>query len=301
MGQSFLSRLTQRALKIDSLLCVGLDPHPSDLAAPTVAAAEAFCMRLIESTSEFAAAFKPNSAFFEAFGPEGMDLLKRLIASISPDISVVLDAKRGDIASSSLAYAQAVFETFRASALTASPYLGQDAVEPFLSNPERGVFLLCKTSNPGSADLQDRLLAPETTGGLNRTVYEQVALLAQAWNRNDNVGLVVGATHPQALQRVRLLAPDLWILSPGVGAQGGDLETALEAGLRPDGLGMLVPVSRQISRASSPAQAARELRDAINQARLRCRPEPIPEPPASFQAFRPKKPSWQRGCWTQAA
>ncbi len=267
MGQSFFSRLTKRAQEIDSLLCVGLDPHPADLVASTVEAARAFCLRLIESTAESATAFKPNAAFFEALGPEGMLLLKDVIASIPAEIPVILDAKRGDIASTSAAYARAAFESLQAGAITVSPYLGRDSVEPFLADPEHGVFLLCKTSNPGSGDLQDRLLASEPLPGANRMVYEQVALLAQAWNQKDNIGLVVGATHPQALQRVRLLAPDLWFLSPGVGAQGGDLETALKAGLRPDGLGMLVPVSRLISRAENPARAAHELRNAINQAR----------------------------------
>ncbi len=240
---------------------MGLDPHPSDLPEATADAAREFCLNLIEATADFAAAFKPNAAFFEAFGPEGIAALQAVIAALPEGIPVILDAKRGDIASTAQAYAQAAFHTLRADAVTVNPYLGREAVEPFLDDPEKGVFLLCKTSNPGAADLQD-LTAPD---GL--TLYEHVAQLAQEWNTNDNLGLVIGATQPEALARVRTLAPDLWILAPGVGAQGGDLEAALQAGLRADGLGMLVPVSRGIARAEDPRQAAQDLRAAINQAR----------------------------------
>ena len=138
-----------------------------------------------------------------------------------------------------------------------NPYLGYDAVEPFLKDPEKGVFLLCKTSNPGSVDLQDQTLS----GG--KLVYEQVASLAREWNGNDNLGLVVGATQPEALRRVRALTPDIWILAPGVGVQGGDLRAALQAGLRSDGLGMLIPVSRSISRAADPHRAAQDIVEAV--------------------------------------
>ena len=217
-------------------------------------------MRLIESTAEVAAAFKPNAAFFEAFGAPGVQVLADVIQAVPEGIPVILDAKRGDIASTAEAYAQAAFSTLKADAITLSPYLGRDSLEPFLINPEQGVFLLCKTSNPGASDLQDLPLGRVQSG---LTLYEQVALLAQQWNVGDNLGLVVGATQPDALARVRELVPDLWILAPGVGAQGGDLDAALNAGLRADGLGLLVPVSRAISRAGDPHQAAIELRDAI--------------------------------------
>jgi uridine monophosphate synthetase len=272
---SFFSRLEDRALQADSLLCVGLDPHAPDLLAPTAEAARDFCLRLVEATSEVAAAFKPNSAFFEAFGPQGIAVLAQVIAAVPAAIPVILDAKRGDIASTAEAYAQAVFRTLGAGAVTISPYLGRDSVEPFLADPERGIFLLCKTSNPGAADIQDLQVVPAghlqamhvghpqaTPGG--QCLYEHVAQLAQSWNSRDNVGLVVGSTQPEALRRVRALAPGLWILAPGVGVQGGDLRLALQAGLRADGLGMLIPVSRALSRAADPARAARELRDQIN-------------------------------------
>jgi len=284
---SFFSRLEQRALQADSLLCVGLDPHPADLPAPTASAAKDFCLRLIEATAELAAAYKPNAAFFEALGPEGFAALGEVIAAVPRSIPVLLDAKRGDIASTAEAYARAAFDTLAAQAITINPYLGRDAVEPFIQDPERGAFLLCKTSNAGSADFQDLVVE----GG--ERLYIQVARLARQWNRQDNVGLVVGATHPESLAAVRLAAPELWILAPGVGAQGGDLPAALRAGLRPDGLGMLVPVSRGISRAEDPGLAADTLRQTINLARQ--------EIPASAHLSSGSEPSALRGAAAKLA
>jgi uridine monophosphate synthetase len=274
----FFTRLTERARKLDSLLCVGLDPHPLDLAEPTPDAARDFCLRLIEATADLALAFKPNAAFFEAFGPEGYAVLREVIAAIPSGIPVILDAKRGDIASTAQAYAQAAYQALGAHAITVSPYLGQDAIEPFLVDPERGVFLLCKTSNPGAADLQDlEIIAGPDTGTLR--LYEYIANLAQRWNTRDNLGLVVGATHPQALRQARRLAPDLWILAPGTGAQGGDLRTALQAGLRQDGAGLLIPVSRSLSRSESPRRAAEELCKAIHQIREEIRESRVESAP----------------------
>jgi uridine monophosphate synthetase len=267
---SFFSRLSQRVQKIDSLLCVGLDPHPEDLPTASALAVKNFCLRLIEQTVKMTAAYKPNIAFFEAFGPEGISVLQELIADIPEEIPVIIDAKRGDIASSAQAYARAIFQTLGAQALTINPYLGRDAIEPFLVDPEKGAFLLCKTSNPGASDLQNAKLAglnPSSNLIVREYLYERVALLATEWNVRDNLGLVVGATQPESLARVRKLAPDLWILAPGVGAQGGNLEGALNAGLRSDGMGILVSVSRGISRADSPRTAAEEIRSRINQAR----------------------------------
>ncbi len=268
----FFSRLAARCQEVDSLLCVGLDPHPADLKENTPQAAREFCLRLVEATAAQTAAFKPNSAFFEAFGPPGLAVLQEVIGSIPGEIPVILDAKRGDIASTAQAYARAAFAAFGAGALTASPYLGHDSLEPLLEDPDHGVFLLCKTSNPGAGDLQDLLLADQPGVAPGEMVYELVARRAVQWNVHDNLGLVVAATYPQALQRVRRIAPDLWILAPGVGAQGGDLQAALQAGLRADGLGMLLPVSRQISRAAHPAVAARELKDLINRQRFALKP-----------------------------
>ncbi|PKO15923.1 MAG: orotate phosphoribosyltransferase [Chloroflexi bacterium HGW-Chloroflexi-10] len=250
---AFMQRLEARARRIDSLLCVGLDPHEADLPVYSARAARDFCLRLIEATHDLALAYKPNVAFFEVFGAEGWQALKDVIAAVPQDIPVVLDAKRGDISSTAQAYAKAVFEGLGADAVTLNPYLGEDSLTPFLIDAQYGAFALCKTSNPGAGDFQDLLLA---NGGL---LYEQVALKAAEWNRLDNLGLVVGATHPEALARVRSAAPLLWFLTPGVGAQGGELAAALQAGLREDGLGMLVPVSRAISRAENPRKAAEVL------------------------------------------
>ena len=155
----FFSRLEARARQIDSLLCVGLDPHTADLSAPTAAAARDFCLRLIEATADQAAAFKPNAAFFEALGPDGWAVLREVIAAAPEGVPMILDAKRGDIASTAEAYAQSAFAGLGADAITLSPYLGRDSLTPFLADPQRGVFLLCKTSNPGAADLQDLALA----------------------------------------------------------------------------------------------------------------------------------------------
>jgi uridine monophosphate synthetase len=261
----FFTHLETRVRQVNSLLCVGLDPHPADLPHPDAAAALAFCQRLVKATHTLAAAFKVNAAFFEIYAAEGYQALRQVIATIPADIPVILDAKRGDIASSARLYAQATFQTLGAHAITANPYLGQDALAPFLEDPQHGVFLLCKTSNPGSKDLQDlHVLGEGSTGG---TLYEHLAGMAQVWNQNDNLGLVVGATHPEALQHVRRLAPDLWLLSPGVGAQGGDLAAALRAGLRADGMGMLITSSRGIARAEDPRLAALDLREAINRVR----------------------------------
>lgn len=258
---SFFSFLDSRARAADSLLCVGLDPHPEFLGGGGAAAARDLCLRLIEATAEEACAFKPNSAFFEVFGAEGMAVLAEVIAAVPAGIPVILDAKRGDIASTAEGYARAAFERLGAHALTLSPYLGQDALAPFLKNPERGAFLLCKTSNPGSADLQDLILS----GG--EPLFVRVAREAASWNRAGNLGLVVGATHPEALALVREAAPDLWILAPGVGAQGGDLEKAVRAGIRSDGLGLLIPSARSLTRADDPRREARALRLAINAVR----------------------------------
>jgi uridine monophosphate synthetase len=256
---NFFERLEQRARAVDSLLCVGLDPRATDAAS-----AREECWRLIDATAEYALAFKPNAAFFEAFGAEGVAALKDVIAHVPAGIPVILDAKRGDIADTAEAYAHAAYDELGAQAMTLNPYLGGEALRPFLARSDRGAFVLCKTSNPGADEFQ----ALPVDG---RLLYETVAQHAQQWNMNGNVGLVVGATDPQALARVRSAAPDLWFLVPGVGAQGGDLRLALEAGLRPDGLGLIINVSRQIAKASDPRAEARKVRDEINHWRLEAR------------------------------
>jgi uridine monophosphate synthetase len=276
---SFFERLTQRVHEVDSLLCVGLDPHPDDLKFQTAESARDFCLTLIENTANLAVAYKPNIAFFEAFGSTGYGILQEVISAIPNGIPVILDAKRGDIASTAEAYARSAFQFLKADAITINPYLGYDSIEPFLVNPERGVFLLCKTSNPGALDFQDLLLQELMPGALGADklhLFEKVAQLASGWNTSDNLGLVVGATQPEALKRVRLLAPDLWILAPGVGAQGGDLQTAIEVGLRLDGKGILFPVSRGISRSSDQKQAAKAFQQKINEIRNMVHPKSYP-------------------------
>lgn len=266
----FFSRLEKRAVDVNSLLCVGLDPHSEDLSSVDPKSAREFCLRIVEATSEFILAYKPNSAFFEVFGAEGIAVLEEVIAYIPEEIPVILDAKRGDIASSAKAYAKAVFETLGVDAVTINPYLGSDSLQPFIRDDQQGAFLLCKTSNPSSVEIQDLEVAPveggtESFSKLN--LYELIAKRAVEWNQGDNVGLVVGSTQIDSLKRVRTQAPELWLLAPGIGAQGGDLEAALEAGLRPDGLGMVIPISRAISRQPDPGQAAKDINDRINQAR----------------------------------
>ncbi len=279
---NFFERLERRARAIDSLLCVGLDPRAKDAAATREE-----CFRLIDAASEFALAFKPNAAFFEAFGAEGTAALKDVIAHVPPGIPVILDAKRGDIADTAEAYAKAAFDELGAQAITLNPYLGGEALRPFLARSDCGVFVLCKTSNSGADEFQSlRVLSPDdrpaTGGGFSSTLsllYETVAQHAQQWNANGNVGLVVGATDPQALARVRAAAPDLWFLVPGIGAQGGDLKASLAAGLRLDGLGLIINVSRQIAKAGDPREEARKIRDEINHWKLeigsRKREDPI--------------------------
>jgi orotidine 5'-phosphate decarboxylase subfamily 2 len=268
--ETFFSFLEKRVDDCSSLLCVGLDPHVSDLKEPTAASALDFCLNLVKQTAPFAAAFKPNAAFFEVFGAEGWTALKQVIEAIDYEskrlgslIPVILDAKRGDIASTAEAYAKSAFETLGAHCITLSPYLGKDSVDPFIQQSEKGVFLLCKTSNPGSGDLQDLTIITQD-GSLNNVyLYEYIAYLADTWNTKNNIGLVVGATHLDAMQRIRFLVPNMWFLAPGVGAQGGELEAALKVGLRKDGKGMLIPVSRAISRSLTPVTAAADLRDQI--------------------------------------
>ena len=267
--ETFFSFLERRIDDSSSLLCVGLDPHIPDLKEPTAASALDFCLNLIKQTAPYAAAFKPNAAFFEVFGAEGWTALKHVIEAIGEEsvrlgsrIPVILDAKRGDIASTADAYAQSAFETLGADCITLNPYLGKDSIDPFIKDHEKGVFLLCKTSNAGSMDLQNLLVMPMGSDA-SMPLYIYVAKLAAQWNEKNNVGVVVGATHPQIMEMIRAAVPDLWFLAPGVGAQGGELEITLKAGLRADGKGLLIPISRAISRAEKPGLAAAEIRDEI--------------------------------------
>ncbi len=271
---TFREKLHAAVRQNHSLLCVGLDPDPARL---PVADVLAFHRAIIDATADLVCAYKPNSAFFEALGADGWRLLKQTIEAIPSHIPVILDAKRGDVGNTARAYAQAAFGFFNADAVTVSPYLGHDAVAPFLEWPERAALVLCRTSNPGAPDLQDLLVDGEP-------LYLRVADLARQWSApHHNGGLVVGATYPGELAAVRARCPDLPILLPGVGAQGGDLEASVRAGLDARGAGLLVSASRSVLYAAAagghyaaaaggqyPAAARAEalrLRDAINAVR----------------------------------
>jgi len=228
---SFFDRLADRIATADSVVCVGLDPHPDRLPG-AVADADlprwAFNRRIIDATHEHAACYKPNVAFYE--DPDGWRALEETVAyARGKGVPVLLDAKRGDIGSTARQYARLLDD---ADAITVNPYMGRDSLEPFLQREEKGVFVLCRTSNPGGADLQDLTLES------GDPLYERVAALADLWNANGNVGLVVGATAPDELEAIRESVPDLPFLVPGVGAQGGDEAAAVEYGLA-DGVGLV--------------------------------------------------------------
>ncbi len=274
MTLSFMHRLATRARAVDSLLCVGLDPHDEDLrrddgAPATADDALAFCRALVAATRDVALAYKPNAAFFEALGADGVAALATLVQEIEPEIPVILDAKRGDIASTAAAYATAAYRRIGASAVTLHPLLGQDSVSPFLQDRDRGVFLLCRTSNPGAAELQNLQVSASEghADAPTAPLYQVIAETARRWDHHGQIGLVVGATVPGVIPTVRRAFPEAWLLCPGVGAQGGDLAATVGKALRPDGLGLLVSVSRGISRAADPGAAAAELVAQVRQAR----------------------------------
>ncbi|MCX7670765.1 MAG: orotidine-5'-phosphate decarboxylase, partial [Anaerolineae bacterium] len=251
---------------------VGLDPQVEQLPAAVRQAQEpilAFNQAIVEATAPWACAFKPNIAFYEALGNAGLDALRTTLDAIPADIPVILDAKRGDIGSTAEAYAKACFEVFRADAVTLSPYLGRDSVEAFARYADKGLFVLCHTSNPSAGEFQELEIADwrSLDREPNQPLYIHVARAAVAWS--PKVALVVGATFPEAVARVRSVAPQRWFLIPGIGAQGGDLEATLNAGLRSDGRGAIVNASRSIANAGDPRRAALEMRDAINAVRRR--------------------------------
>jgi orotidine-5'-phosphate decarboxylase len=234
MNDGFFHRLADRIATTDSVVSVGLDPDPDRL--PEFLDADlprwAFNRRIIDATHEYAACYKPNAAFYE--DADGWRALRETVAyAHGKGVPVLLDAKRGDIGNTARRYATALGDGgLGADAITVNPYMGRDSLEPFLSRSEAGVFLLCRTSNPGGADFQNLEV------GNGKRLYEYVAQRASEWNEHDNVGLVVGATAPEELESVRELVPDLPFLVPGVGAQGGDAEAAVEHGLA-DGVGLV--------------------------------------------------------------
>jgi orotidine-5'-phosphate decarboxylase len=268
----FVDRLKQAAVGNQSRLCVGLDPVAERIDGGLVA----WGRELIAATSDLVCCYKPNSGFYEGFGLRGWEALRETIALVPPTIPVVLDAKRGDIGSTAEAYARAAFEILGAAAVTVSPYLGGDTLEPFLEYEDRAVFVLCRTSNPGAGEFQDLPIAP--AGGTDdvRPLYEFVAERCRTWNRDGNVGLVAGATYPGDIARIRAICPEQVLLVPGVGTQGGDLDASVAAARDSTGGGFMINASRQViyaspgpNFASAAREAASELRGQIEAARLR--------------------------------
>lgn len=273
----FMHALHTRWTTSKSLVCVGLDPEPAKFPATFTVDPDAmfsFCRDIVDATAEYACCFKPQIAHFAAHRAE--DSLERLIAHIHdahPGIPVILDAKRGDIGSTAAHYAAEAFDRYRADAVTVNPYLGRDSVQPFLDRSDKGVVILCHTSNPGARDLQELDVRAHDGGG--RPLYQHVAhTVANEWNGNGNCLLVVGATYPEQLGGVRAIVGDMPLLIPGVGAQGGDVEAVVRNGRSSNGTGLLVSSSRAILYASTAddyaqaaANAAKTLRDEINRYR----------------------------------
>jgi orotidine 5'-phosphate decarboxylase subfamily 2 len=255
----FVEQLDGAVAKNNSLLCVGLDVDLSRLPQKFLSSSDPiflFNKEIISATSHLVCAYKPNSAFYEMYGLYGLTSLIKTIEYIHQfGLPVILDAKRGDVGHSSNAYAKSAFEVFKADAVTVNPYLGHDSVQPFLDYQDKGVFVLCLTSNPGSKDFQ--------TLGCDEPLYLTVARHVKEWNHYGNCGLVVGATKPSEIKEIRKIAPDLPILIPGVGAQGGDLALSVKYGGRRG----IINASRSILYADDPGAEAKKLRDEINKDR----------------------------------
>ena len=272
---NFTEKLTNATRKNKSLLCVGLDPDPKLM--PDKVGVFEFNKAIIEATADLVCAYKPNIAFYEAMGNEGLDALKQTAKYIPDHIPVIVDAKRGDIGNTAKAYARALFDYYNFDATTVNPYLGFDSVEPFIQYQDKGVFILCRTSNTGAVDFQS--LRCETEEHNYRPLFEIVALKASQWNIHGNIGLVVGATYPEELRLIRQNHPDMPLLIPGIGAQGGDLAAIVRYGVNAKGEGAIINSSRGIlyaSRGKDFAQAARQaaslLRDQINDCLLTSTP-----------------------------
>lgn len=270
----FTDKLSDRTRAVDSMLCVGLDPDFARIPEHLKGEEDpvwAFCRAIVDATAPFVCAFKPQIAYFAAMGAE--KTLERVISYIHekhPDIPVILDAKRGDIGSTARQYAKEAFVRYKADAVTVSPYMGYDTITPYLEYQDKGVIILCRTSNPGGADIEELVCDGEM-------IYERIARLASGpWNTTRQLGLVVGATQPAEIARVRKIAPSLPLLVPGIGAQGGDVNAAVAAGLDAAGAGMIINSSRAIifagkdeNFAQTAADAARATRDAIRAAKVK--------------------------------
>jgi len=258
----FSEKLQAAAETNNSFLCIGLDPDPELMAHPHI---PSFLQEIVDATSDLVCAYKPNLAFFEALGMGGMQTMLESLRSIPKHIPIIADAKRGDIGNTARFYAHALFDVYKFDAVTVNAYGGRDAVQPFIDYVDRGVLVWCRSSNPGAADLQDMRLED------GRFVYEAIAERAREWNTSGNVGVVAGATWPEQIERVRDICPDMWVLVPGVGAQEGDLEAAVQAAMNTQGGGFILNASRAVlyaakddGYAKAARKAAQRLRSRIN-------------------------------------
>ena len=255
--ESFNKRLLDEIKIKNSHLCIGLDINPEGLNNPNSSLEElkSHTFKVIDATRDLAVAFKPNLAFFERWGSNGFKWLEETMDYIGPETITIGDAKRGDIGNTAKQYAMSLFDHFGFDSITLSPYLGYDSIDPFVSQSNKGVFLLCRTSNSSAKDIQDLRLSS------NQLLFEQIARLAVKWNKNDNIGLVVGATMPEEITRVRNIAHNLPMLIPGIGAQGGDLKKSMEYGNQ-NGIA-IINISRGISFAGDLSEIA--IRDSAKQ------------------------------------
>jgi orotidine-5'-phosphate decarboxylase len=270
----YLERLGARTAATHTVLCLGVDPDPDRLPAgfpATLAGIERFAALIVEAAMPYAAAVKPNLAFFEAFGSPGLAALERIRAMVPPDVPFIADAKRGDIGSTAARQAVALFDVLGADAVTVNPFLGEEAVAPLLARGDRFAYVLCRTSNAGAVELQSLTVSPDATlGAPAEPLWARVARRVARWGPGGTAGLVVGATAPTELAAIRALAPELAFLVPGVGAQGGDVAPVLEAGratrspagVQP-GRGLLVNVSRGIALAAAEPPSGGASRDPV--------------------------------------
>ena len=251
----FIDRLDEITNRNQSLLCVGLDPWLPSMPIKDIAE---FNKEIIQATKDLVCAYKPQFAFYEAEGIDGLKALEETLKAIPNNVPIILDVKRGDLGNTSNAYAKAAFEIWGADAVTVSPFMGLDSIQPFIDYLDKGIFILTRTSNPGGSDFQELLI--QTSDSEYRPLYLHIASKVNNWNTFNNLGLVVGATNPQELQQIRGECPSLPILIPGIGAQGGDLRSSIEFGIDSQGRRAIINASRSIIYASDGldfAEAAR--------------------------------------------
>ena len=271
---NFFEKLANAAQQNNSLLCVGLDPDLTMIPEQDVVFLNSL---IIEATADLVCAYKPNLAIYEAMGREGLSALDKtldMIRKTNLNTPIIGDGKRGDIGPCSFAYAKMLFEKYNFDAVTVNPYMGSDSITPFLDSRNKGVFILCRTSNPGGKDIQELMVMREGDS-IARPLYEIVAELALSWNRNGNVGLVVGATYPEQIARIRQICPNMLFLIPGVGAQGGSTEKTVRSAVNAEGGGFIIHVSRKIMHAAKTStgklrtrvEAKKEMRRVAHQIR----------------------------------